>query len=295
MSNFVMEPIPENWEIIEDFRFLVAIKDPVWYSKNPLGRQNIDKSFIKGSVCWAYSSKEANYVFIKGHHVNYNPNCFKEISIKDIEIKDGDRYNWVSDGNKIEILTGSKEDEPGFTRVVLKDCKISYKGSLDTKENHPVTPEEALKSKYRFKTEEEFKRDGLWFDDSGVPEYWNSEGKMNHYIGKPISSDYNITCDNKKNIVIHDESAGRHWTFRPQDYVLNDSKKDSETTSKIIVGTDPAMYSTSGDVKAKSVYNGYDMIHGVFDEIPDILKNIKKESKNKTESYTFTKSKNIVI
>ena len=33
-------------------------------------------------------------------------------------------------------------------------------------------------TKYRFKTEEEFKAEGLW-ESSGNPQKWNDRGKMN--------------------------------------------------------------------------------------------------------------------
>lgn len=276
MSNFVMNPIPKDWEKDENFRFLVAIRNPVWYSKNPLGRELVDKSFIKGSVCWT-NYVNSDCILIRGHQVNYDPSCFKEISLEDIEIKDGSNLNWISYNNKIRILTGDAEEDPEFLQVFLKDCKISYKGSLDTKENYPVTPKEAFESKYRFKTEDEFKRDGLWDYYDGVPKYWNSRGQMNHYIGKPVDSACNTLCHNKERITICDKSNSCIWTFRPEDYVLNDFEKDAETISKIIKSVDPLMNSASS----------------VFPI--GLLKKQQKKIKNKTESYTFTKSKNIVI
>ena len=38
-------------------------------------------------------------------------------------------------------------------------------------------------TKYRFKTKEEFIRDGLWDEKDNCPYYWNSDGEMNEYLG----------------------------------------------------------------------------------------------------------------
>jgi len=70
-------------------------------------------------------------------------------------------------------------------------------------------------SKYRFKTELEFKRDGLWHIINDVPNYWNSDKEMNHYMGKEIQDRYTDYCDNGTGF-----SIGQ-WSFRSTDYVLN--------------------------------------------------------------------------
>lgn len=45
-------------------------------------------------------------------------------------------------------------------------------------------------TKYRFKTEEEFRKDGLWNCDYGTPNGWNSDGEMCKFLGKTLSSHY---------------------------------------------------------------------------------------------------------
>ena len=46
-------------------------------------------------------------------------------------------------------------------------------------------------SKYRFKTKEEFKRDGDWDDEQNCPTHWNDHGKMNHFLGQDIPDIHN--------------------------------------------------------------------------------------------------------
>lgn len=45
-------------------------------------------------------------------------------------------------------------------------------------------------SKYRFKTEEEFKRDGLWDDEHNSPTNWNDLGLMNKFLGEEIPEEH---------------------------------------------------------------------------------------------------------
>jgi len=68
-------------------------------------------------------------------------------------------------------------------------------------------------SKYRFKTEEEFKKEERW---GGVaPKFWVTV--MNKYLGKDIPDSYNTTCD--KQDQLHYET----WSFNPKDYVLKET------------------------------------------------------------------------
>jgi hypothetical protein len=69
-------------------------------------------------------------------------------------------------------------------------------------------------SKYRFKTKEEFKRDGLWTKDH--PDKWTTSGSMNKYLGQDIPDSYNITCDKQEKLYYET------WTFRNCDYVLKE-------------------------------------------------------------------------
>lgn len=67
-------------------------------------------------------------------------------------------------------------------------------------------------SKYRFKTEEEFKRDGLW--NKNRPFKWVSV--MNRYLGQDIPDKYNRFCDANKDF------SYETWSFSSDDYVLKE-------------------------------------------------------------------------
>lgn len=67
-------------------------------------------------------------------------------------------------------------------------------------------------NKYRFKTEEEFKRDGLW--NKNRPVEWVSV--MNKYLGQDIPDKYNRFCDANKDFNYET------WSFIPEDYVLKE-------------------------------------------------------------------------
>lgn len=71
-------------------------------------------------------------------------------------------------------------------------------------------------SKYRFKTEEEFKRDGLW--NKNRPFKWVSV--MNKYLGKDIPDKYNQACD-KQEKFRYDQ-----WYIEPHDYVLKEIQSE---------------------------------------------------------------------
>ena len=71
-------------------------------------------------------------------------------------------------------------------------------------------------SKYRFKTEEEFKRDGLW--NKNQPFKWVKD--MLKYLGTDIPDKLTIRCDKQENF--------RHesWHFEPHDYVLKEIQSE---------------------------------------------------------------------
>lgn len=71
-------------------------------------------------------------------------------------------------------------------------------------------------SKYRFKTEEEFKRDGSW-NGHGHPNSWECHGKMNKYLGQDIPDSYNTICDKYEKFIYET------WSFLPSDYVLKET------------------------------------------------------------------------
>ena len=70
-------------------------------------------------------------------------------------------------------------------------------------------------SKYRFKTEEEFKRDGLWLRN--YPNNWTSSGSMNKFLGQDIPDEYNRFCD------VNKDFAYQGWSFLGNNYVLKES------------------------------------------------------------------------
>jgi hypothetical protein len=71
-------------------------------------------------------------------------------------------------------------------------------------------------SKYRFKTREEFERDGQWNDEYECPIDWNESGEMNHYLGEDVPEHYNERCDKNWDIGIDS------WCFVPSNYVLKE-------------------------------------------------------------------------
>ncbi len=93
---------------------------------------------------------------------------------------------------------------------------------------------------YRFKTEEEFKADGLWNDDRDSPKTWNDQGLMNKYIGQNIDTRFNEQIEKGKEFTFDD------WLFRPDQCVevtldipleeimkqLKENNQNSLTTNK---------------------------------------------------------------
>jgi hypothetical protein len=71
-------------------------------------------------------------------------------------------------------------------------------------------------SKYRFKTQEEFYRDGQWNDEYDCPVGWNESGDMNHYLGEDVPIYLYERCD------ITEDFAMDGWYFQPTDYVLKE-------------------------------------------------------------------------
>jgi hypothetical protein len=72
-------------------------------------------------------------------------------------------------------------------------------------------------SKYRFKTQEEFIRDGQWDDDNHCPEGWSQSGEMNHYLGEDVPEGANESCD------LHEGFDVDGWWFESTNYVLKES------------------------------------------------------------------------
>lgn len=71
-------------------------------------------------------------------------------------------------------------------------------------------------SKYRFKIQKEFEDDGLWDDEYEVPDEWNGDGDMNHYMGKDVPDNFI-----KKIEAGHSFHDG-DWIFQAHDCILKE-------------------------------------------------------------------------
>jgi hypothetical protein len=71
-------------------------------------------------------------------------------------------------------------------------------------------------SKYRFKTREEFERDGQWNDEYDCPVGWNESGDMNHYLGQDVPIYLYESCD------VGGDFTDDGWYFQSTDYVLKE-------------------------------------------------------------------------
>ena len=80
-------------------------------------------------------------------------------------------------------------------------------------------------SKYRFKTEEEFKKDKLWDYEKGCPSGWTSTGSMNKYLGKDVPKKYNEHCRKGFRLSIMDHAC-YYWEFSAKDYVAKEENKN---------------------------------------------------------------------
>ena len=74
-------------------------------------------------------------------------------------------------------------------------------------------------TKYRFKTKEEFIRDGLWNDKYDCPDEWAWEGQMNKFLGIDVPDEFNIYCNKKEDF----EYDG--WYFKSNEYVLKEQQE----------------------------------------------------------------------
>jgi hypothetical protein len=71
-------------------------------------------------------------------------------------------------------------------------------------------------TKYRFKTEEEFKAEGFWSVNDNCPLQWNSESLMNEFLGQDIPEKYN------KHIEAGHDFSYEDWIFKSKDCILNE-------------------------------------------------------------------------
>ena len=74
-------------------------------------------------------------------------------------------------------------------------------------------------TKYRFKTREQFIRDGLWDEKDNCPDKWALSGQMNKYLGKDVPDEFNIHCDE------NEEFEYDSWLFQNTDYVLKEQQE----------------------------------------------------------------------
>jgi hypothetical protein len=79
-----------------------------------------------------------------------------------------------------------------------------------------------MSAKYRFKTEEEFKKKGLWNDTFNTPYYWNDTGDMNKYLGQDIPEKFNDKCDSNEDFNYDT------WHFESNNYVLKETSEIKE-------------------------------------------------------------------
>lgn len=79
-------------------------------------------------------------------------------------------------------------------------------------------------NKYRFKTQEEFIRDGQWEDEYDCPKGWSLSGEMNHYLGQDVPEGANESCNLGEGF--NDDG----WYFESTNYVL----KEEDYTGKYI-------------------------------------------------------------
>ena len=83
-------------------------------------------------------------------------------------------------------------------------------------------------TKYRFKTEEEFKKDSQWDYIHNVPSNWNMSRKMNEYIGQDIDDDYNVRIECKLSF------TDSIWSFSSEACILNSIELSEEETTEIL-------------------------------------------------------------
>lgn len=214
--------------------YLRVVSPPVGY-----GGKSIKASIPElkvGSITWTYSFNSQVIILEENQFsVNFDSRCFEEIQI---EYRFKTKEEFLAEGRWNFDERAPSEWNRNMNKYLgapvpyeyYKHCNESsnfiYEGWYFSKNDYTIKPLEVTiletkeESLYRFKTEEEFKKDGLWDYVNGAPKRWNSSGRMNHYLGKPVDRAYNMNCDNKEFIEIFDASRSYTWSFSPQDYVL---------------------------------------------------------------------------
>lgn len=130
-------------------------------------------------------------------------------------------------------------------------------------------------SKYRFKTEAEFKADDEWDSLSGCPMGWCS--RMNVYLGQDVPSKYNKNCD------VREGFDYDTWYFRYTNYVLKEKVFEIGKWYEVkwIDSTQQKTY-----IKPKSINLETDTLSG-----PSVWFNSPEGSYRFSEYYSFSKLK----
>ena len=89
-------------------------------------------------------------------------------------------------------------------------------------------------TKYRFKTEEEFKIDGQWAR-CNAPISWNDEKAMNKYIGQDVPDEFIADIESGDGFLMYDDEHATNWKFKSTDVVLNFSEEELEEQRKQIL------------------------------------------------------------
>ena len=83
-------------------------------------------------------------------------------------------------------------------------------------------------TKYRFKTKEEFIRDGLWDEKYNCPNNWASDGEMNEYLGIDVPDECIVYCDKNEKFTYDG------WLFQNTDYILKEQQEYFDDLSQHI-------------------------------------------------------------
>ena len=82
---------------------------------------------------------------------------------------------------------------------------------------------------YRFKTEKEFKEQGLWDSINGTPASWNKNRLMNHLMGKEIPFKYHPFCRANEKFIIEDLlDSNRKWNVSSIHFTRYEKEGDTE-------------------------------------------------------------------
>lgn len=128
-----------------------------------------------------------------------------------------------------------------------------------------------MESKYRFKTKEEFVKDGMWNDDTYTPSHWSSDGSMNKLLGKNVDPEHNDDCDKNASFTYR---GSFHILYT--DYVLlpgktkTEPKSESSSNEKFKKG-DKVLISDDSEHKSQGIGEDGNKMIGTIKAIRDVL------------------------